>query len=941
MFNPFPGLRPFEADEDHLFFGREKEIDELLRRLRVCRFLSIIGTSGSGKSSLVRSGLIPSLYGGFMVGTNPSWRIAIMRPGEDPVRHLAEALNSPEVLGTTGELETTHSVLLEATLRRGTRGLVEAVRQARVLAQDNLLIVVDQFEELFRFRRNAQLENSRNEAVAFVKLLLEAAQQEELPIYIVITMRSDFIGDCMDFAGLPEAVNSGLYLVPRMTRDELRSAITGPVAVGGGSITQRLVLRLLNDFGDEYDQLPILQHALMRTWDYWARRSPSTDDIDIEDYEAIGTFRQALSIHAEEAYEETGSDDGKKLAELVFKALTDTFSDHRGIRRPTSVGDLVAISESTETDVVRIIEIFRQPGRSFLMPPADVPLDERSVIDLSHESFMRCWMRLVGWAEEERVSADIYSRLSDAAMWFEEGRAGLWRNPELEVGQKWKLENRPTVAWAQRYNSSFAQVMGFLDQSEAEWKRLSEEKQRERQKKLRQTQWAAGILGSLFLIALFLAYFAWKQTRRAENNLQLAKKAVDESLSSAGRESGREAGDLPQVEQFRKELLDKAEAFYTLFAQQNSTDPDLRGEEARAHSRLGDINRLMGKDGEAVQEYNKSIAQFAALAKQYPAQNEFRQALAYSHNWLGETVRDALGKRLDLALSSSDSEKEYSEAIRLQEELRKQEPTNALYQQELARTYYNRGIIRYDMHAGDGMRSDFRKAIELLEPLISNTQASADTSENPDPAQDLARVYNDYANVVSNTGQTTEAQDFYEKAIVLAEQLVQKRPENREYKVELAQYCSNEARMLADAGETRLTEARSQRALALIEELTEPTPSLSIKMVQALQLRGQLLGPHDPGVAKTLTNQAFDLLQKVAEDAANNAASLSALYMNIGTNYLELAQDDLERGDRVGARIAFAHLTAILPHLSSDDKQILIKPYQNLQGKLSIGPIRH
>ncbi len=102
--------------------------------------------------------------------------------------------------------------------------------------------MVDQFEELFRFRRNNQLENSRNEAVAFVKLLLEAAKQEELPIYIVITMRSDFIGDCMDFAGLPEAVNSGLYLVPRMTRDELRSAITGPVAVGGGSITQRLVL---------------------------------------------------------------------------------------------------------------------------------------------------------------------------------------------------------------------------------------------------------------------------------------------------------------------------------------------------------------------------------------------------------------------------------------------------------------------------------------------------------------------------------------------------------------------------------------------------------------------------------------------------------------------------------------------------------------------------
>jgi energy-coupling factor transporter ATP-binding protein EcfA2 len=525
MFNPFPGLRPFEADEDHLFFGREIEIDELLRRLRLGRFLSIIGTSGSGKSSLVRSGLIPSLYGGFMVNTSPGWRVAIMRPGEDPVRNLAAALNAPDVLGTMGELETTNSILLEATLKRGTRGLVEAVRQARVLSDDNLLIVVDQFEELFRFRRNSQVENSRNEAVAFVKLLLEAAHQEELPIYIVITMRSDFIGDCMDFAGLPEAVNSGLYLVPRMTRDELRSAITGPVAVGGGNISQRLVLRLLNDFGDEYDQLPILQHALMRTWDYWAKRSPSTDAIDIEDYEAIGTFRQALSIHAEEAYEEVGSDDAKKVTERIFKALTDTFSDHRGIRRPTSILDLAAIAEAPQAEVIRTVEVFRRPGRSFLMPPASVALEPHSIIDLSHESLMRCWTRLVGWAEQEKVSADIYSRLSDAAMWFEEGRAGLWRNPELEVGQKWKFENHPTAAWAQRYNPCFDQVMTFLDRSEAEREQISAEKKRERLKKLRQTQWAAGILGSLLLIAIFLAYFAWRQTRRAEANLQYARAA--------------------------------------------------------------------------------------------------------------------------------------------------------------------------------------------------------------------------------------------------------------------------------------------------------------------------------------------------------------------------------------------------------------------------------
>jgi len=937
MFNPFPGLRPFEADEDHLFFGREKEIDELLRRLRLCRLLSIIGTSGSGKSSLVRSGLIPSLYGGFMVNASPGWRIAVMRPGEDPVRHLAAALNSPDVIGTTGDLQGTNTVLLEATLQRGTRGLVEAVRQARVLADDNLLIVVDQFEELFRFRRNTQLENSRNEAAAFVKLLLEATRQEEIPIYVVITMRSDFIGDCMDFVGLPEAVNSGSYLVPRMSRDELRSAITGPVAVGGGNIAQRLVLRLLNDLGDDYDQLPILQHALMRTWDHWAQRSPSTNAIDIEDYEAIGTFRHALSIHAEEAYEETGTDDAKKTTEKIFKALTDTFSDNRGIRRPTSVADLTAISQTSEAEVIRIVEIFRRPGRSFLMPPADVRLEEQSIVDLSHESLMRCWTRLVGWAEQEKVSADIYNRLSDAAMWCEEGRAGLWRNPELEVGQKWVRENQPTAAWAQRYNPYFAQVMNFLDRSEAERRRLSDEIKRERQKKLRQTQWAAGILGSLFLVALLSAYFAWRQTQRAEENLTWAQKAVNESLSSAGSQQAREASDAPQMEEFRKGLLDKAQIFYTLLAQKNSTNLSLRIQEAEAHSRLGDINRLTGRYKEAAQEYNEAVTRLTALAAEYPIRSDLHQALAYSHNWLGETIRAALDNNSGLhTYSPSDAEKEYSEAIRIQEALHNQEPGNAIYQQELARTYYNRGIIRFRIRNAQGVQLDFRRSIDLLEPLVSKYSATAGTEENPDPAQDLARVYNDYAIVVSSAGQTTEAQALYEKAIALAEQLVKKKPENREYKMELAQYYSNEARMLAAVNQLHSAEIQSQRALELVEQLAVPTPLLSTKMAETLQLRGELLQSQNPAEAKALTDRAFDLLNKVDTNKANGA-----LYMNIGANYLELAQDKLQIGDRAGSAAALSHLDEILPHLSVDDKKILAEPYQNLQRKLKNGPTRH
>ena len=144
-FNPFPGLRPFEPEEDFLFFGRERQVDELLRKVRATRLLAVVGASGAGKSSLVRCGLIPSLYSGLMASAGSSWRVAMLRPGEDPIGTLAVALDAPGVLGSTGELETTNRVLLEATLRRGTSGLIDAVRLARLPAEDNLLVVVDQF----------------------------------------------------------------------------------------------------------------------------------------------------------------------------------------------------------------------------------------------------------------------------------------------------------------------------------------------------------------------------------------------------------------------------------------------------------------------------------------------------------------------------------------------------------------------------------------------------------------------------------------------------------------------------------------------------------------------------------------------------------------------------------------------------------------------------
>ncbi len=461
-FNPFPGLRAFEADEDYLFFGREQRTDELLHRLRTSHFLAVIGPSGCGKSSLVRAGLIPSLHSGLMSGAGSSWRVATVLPGENPIGNLAAALSAPQVLGTDDEAPATRRVILEASLRASALGLLDAVRQARLPAGDNLLLVVDQFEELFRFKRQR---GSADQAVAFVKLLLAASAQEELPLYVVITMRSDFIGDCMEFPGLPEAINRGQYLVARMSRTELRSAITGPIAVGGGTITPRLLVHLLNDVGDNTDQLPVLQHVLMRLWNRWQRDRDPREPLDLEDYAAVGTLREALSLHAEEAYTELPSPAARAIAEKAFKALTHVDAGGQRIRRPCTVAELMAVTGTTQSEILAVLEPFRRAGRSFLRPPADQEIELESVVDLSHESLIRVWRRLVGWVDEEKRSCDYYRRVATAAARYRAGEAGLWQDPQLGLHLRWRDRAAPIPAWAERYAPGFDSAMRFLDES--------------------------------------------------------------------------------------------------------------------------------------------------------------------------------------------------------------------------------------------------------------------------------------------------------------------------------------------------------------------------------------------------------------------------------------------------------------------------------------------
>ena len=463
--NPFPGLRPFSVEESHLFFGREGQCETVLGYLTRNRFAAVTGASGSGKSSLIYCGLIPALYGGFITEAGSKWRIIATRPGNSPVENLAEAIAFSEKNGSTPEELALNKQILYTILRRSSFGLVNAVKQTRLAPGENMLLILDQFEELFRYKESRKDSTVFNETEAYIKLLVNALKQTDQPIYLVLTMRSDFIGECSQFQELTRLINKSNFLIPQMTRDDFKDAIMGPLAVGGANIDPQLLQHLLNTIEDKNDQLPVLQHVMMRTWEFWTRNNETGIPLRMRDYEAAGKIDNALSMHANEAFDEL-TDEGKSVCRAMFKCLTEKGTDNKGTRHPATIKHIAEIAQAQDQKVIEVVSKFRAKGRSFLTPGEGIPIDSDTIIDISHESLMRIWDRLKLWVDEEFSSVQMYLRLAEASSQYQVGKTGLWRPPDLQLALNWKKTQQPSLAWAKKYNPAFEKVMVFLDASE-------------------------------------------------------------------------------------------------------------------------------------------------------------------------------------------------------------------------------------------------------------------------------------------------------------------------------------------------------------------------------------------------------------------------------------------------------------------------------------------
>jgi WD40 repeat protein/transcriptional regulator with XRE-family HTH domain len=447
---PFKGLPYFDEGDAELFFGREALTAKLVARLtaplsttRSPRFLAVIGASGSGKSSLVRAGVVPALR------WNPhsaSWPVHVLTPTARPLESLALALGRDESFASNALRDP----------RRLHLGLKQATQKANAL---HAVLVVDQFEELFTLPREEA------ERQAFIDNLLTSAFAPDGPAIVALTLRADFYAHCAPYDNLREAIAQYQEYIGPLTPEELRRAIEEPARQGGWELEPGLVDLLLTEVGEEPGALPLLSHALLETWQRRRGRA-----LTLSGYLATGGVRGAIAETAEAVFHDQLDQAQRAIARHIFLRLTELGEGTQDTRRRASLSELITPPE-TQPQVEIVLKT---------LADARLITTGEDAVEVAHEALIREWPTLRQWLAEDRESLRLHRHLTEAAQEWERlnrDPGALHRGVRLAQAAEW-------AEWSGHGEELNALEREFLTASKALAEREAAEREAQHQREL-------------------------------------------------------------------------------------------------------------------------------------------------------------------------------------------------------------------------------------------------------------------------------------------------------------------------------------------------------------------------------------------------------------------------------------------------------------------------
>ena len=422
---PYQGLQPFEQEQSVFFFGRDKQVQEIFRKLSEKPFVAVIGASGSGKSSVVRAGLIPRLNKDSdlisRLKEESEWQsIEPIKPGSNPLANLVNNFN--KVFNYPNELQE-----LDASTENVSEIFASILQSLQ--GSVNYLLLIDQFEELFTVCTD---ETERSQ---FIELITKLANMPDSHLAIVITMRADFIESCLLYPSLTQLIQAQAVYMPPLVGKDLGDAIEKPANIQGYSLEEGLIEEILQDVGKEEGILPLLEFALTQLWE---KRNTQNYQLTLEQYKALGGVTGALNHHANKIYtykyfekespQQERTDKEKDWIKQIFLRLVRIDEKGKDTRQRQSKATLLDIAKDDEERGV-LSQVLEDLVRGRLLVPGGSGqktdeqndnslvnlVQETQLIDIAHEALIRDWKKLHDWVQDNRIDLKFRQTITQAA----------------------------------------------------------------------------------------------------------------------------------------------------------------------------------------------------------------------------------------------------------------------------------------------------------------------------------------------------------------------------------------------------------------------------------------------------------------------------------------------------------------------------------------------
>lgn len=539
--NPYKGLRAFQQADASDFFGREQLVQRLLDRLNEAHpfagFLAVIGPSGSGKSSVVKAGLLPALQRGALIGSD-EWFITEMVPGIDPIEELEAALLRVAVNPPTSLL---------AQLKEDTRGLVRAIKRVLPEETSELVLLIDQFEELFT------LVDEESDRANFLDSLLLAIAEPRSRLRVIITLRADFYDRPLQYVRFGELLRQRTEIVLPLTSQELEQAIVAPAARAAITLEPGLVKAIVADVNDQPGTLPLLQYALTELFE---RRKDRT--LTLAAYNEIGGTSGALAQRADELFDGLG-DDGQEAARQLFLRLVTLGEGTEDTRRRAHLSELLSIGQNNGSEIETMSMVIDAFGRYRLLTFDHDPATRTSTVEVAHEALIRQWGQLREWLNINREDLRQQRRLANAAEeWLNAGKdpSFLARGARLQQIEDWRSVATISLNTEEtEYLAASVEERKRLQEMEAARQEREEALEKASRNRLRAL---VAVMSVAAVIALVLALLAVSQGRRAQVAREEAEISATEAVQArtAAENSAAETNSLALAANARSALIE-------------------------------------------------------------------------------------------------------------------------------------------------------------------------------------------------------------------------------------------------------------------------------------------------------------------------------------------------------------------------------------------------